>query len=282
MSPIRVRRRFACAPGRRCPRPARTGLSVPHVSRCWDMRLAVQLYTLRDRLEADLEGTLGALAEAGAEEVELAGLYGRDADRDAADRSTPPACRVCSAHVALDRFEDEPDARARGGRARSAFDTLDRAVGAAAGERRRGRRAGRADRRRVRAVARRRPALRLPQPRLRVPRSTTARPLEPPARRGRAPRARRRLAAGRRAGPRHRARRARRPRPARARQGRASATDGDWKDVLAGDGELDWPAIARAAERAGATHLVVELDNPVRRPGRRRRAARSPRCARLP
>ena len=41
------------------------------------MQLAVQLYTLRHRLEEDLEGTLSALAESGASEVELAGLYGR-------------------------------------------------------------------------------------------------------------------------------------------------------------------------------------------------------------
>ena len=41
---------------------------------------------------------------------------------------------------------------------------------------------------------------------------------------------------------------------------------GTWDDVIAGDGELDWPAIARAAQRAGASHLVVELDNPSERP----------------
>ena len=45
------------------------------------MRLAVQLYTLRAKLAEDVPGTLQALAEAGAEEVELAGLY----DRTAAD-----------------------------------------------------------------------------------------------------------------------------------------------------------------------------------------------------
>ena len=35
------------------------------------MHLAVQLYTLRHRLEQDLEGTLAQLAEAGVVEVEL-------------------------------------------------------------------------------------------------------------------------------------------------------------------------------------------------------------------
>jgi sugar phosphate isomerase/epimerase len=38
--------------------------------------------------------------------------------------------------------------------------------------------------------------------------------------------------------------------------------DGTWEDVIAGDGELDWPAIAAAAIQAGATRIVVELDNP--------------------
>ena len=35
-----------------------------------------------------------------------------------------------------------------------------------------------------------------------------------------------------------------------------------WEDVVVGEGELDWPAIAAAAEAAGATRLIVELDNP--------------------
>jgi sugar phosphate isomerase/epimerase len=38
--------------------------------------------------------------------------------------------------------------------------------------------------------------------------------------------------------------------------------DGTWEDVIAGDGEADWPAIARAAHSAGAKRLVVDLDNP--------------------
>ena len=42
--------------------------------------------------------------------------------------------------------------------------------------------------------------------------------------------------------------------------------DGTWEDVIAGDGELDWPAIAAAAIEAGATRIVVELDNPSSNP----------------
>ena len=39
--------------------------------------------------------------------------------------------------------------------------------------------------------------------------------------------------------------------------------EGDgWLDVVAGDGQLDFQAIARAAAAGGASHLVVELDTP--------------------
>ena len=70
------------------------------------MTLAVQLYTLRERLALDLEATLAALAETGAREVELAGLYGRDpaAMREALDAA---GLAACSSHVKLERF-DEP------------------------------------------------------------------------------------------------------------------------------------------------------------------------------
>lgn len=69
--------------------------------------LAVQLYTLRDRLSEDLDGTLAALAGTGAQTVELAGLYTRSpADmRDALDAA---GLTACSAHVPLTRVETEP------------------------------------------------------------------------------------------------------------------------------------------------------------------------------
>jgi sugar phosphate isomerase/epimerase len=41
------------------------------------MKVAVQLYTVRDQLAGDLPGTLARLAEAGLRHVELAGLLGR-------------------------------------------------------------------------------------------------------------------------------------------------------------------------------------------------------------
>jgi sugar phosphate isomerase/epimerase len=63
----------------------------------------IQLYTLRDLLARDLEGTLQALATMGYREVELAGLYGRPAKDfravlDAAGLTAP------SGHMPIDRF----------------------------------------------------------------------------------------------------------------------------------------------------------------------------------
>ncbi|MFZ4506511.1 MAG: sugar phosphate isomerase/epimerase family protein [Fimbriimonas sp.] len=43
------------------------------------MRLTVQLYTLRDALSTDLEGTLAKVKEIGLEYVEIAGFYGKSA-----------------------------------------------------------------------------------------------------------------------------------------------------------------------------------------------------------
>lgn len=41
--------------------------------------ISIQLYTMRDRMAADLDGTLQAVRDAGYRKVELAGTYGRDA-----------------------------------------------------------------------------------------------------------------------------------------------------------------------------------------------------------
>ena len=73
------------------------------------MRLAVQLYTLRAKLAEDVPGTLQALAEAGAEEVELAGLYDRTAE-DMRGILDAVGLKAASAHAPLDRLEAEPDA----------------------------------------------------------------------------------------------------------------------------------------------------------------------------
>ena len=70
------------------------------------MRLAVQLYTLREKLSEDLEGALGALAATGVEEVELAGLYERGSAGMLAALDAAGLDAV-SAHVPLERFETE-------------------------------------------------------------------------------------------------------------------------------------------------------------------------------
>src|SRR3954465_14166186 len=71
--------------------------------------LAVQLSTLRARLDADLDATLSALAETGARNVELAGLYGRTGEEMRAALDAAGLTAV-AAHVSADRFESEPDA----------------------------------------------------------------------------------------------------------------------------------------------------------------------------
>src|SRR4051794_39743585 len=78
------------------------------------MQVAVQLYTLRHRLEQDLEGTLAQLAEAGGHEGELAGLYGRSAAEMGAALDAAGLVAI-AAHVRLEDFEGfMDDARALG------------------------------------------------------------------------------------------------------------------------------------------------------------------------
>ncbi len=229
------------------------------------MQLAVQLYTLRHRLEDDLEAALAALAEVGAREVELAGLYGRSPAemRAALDAAGLVAC---AAHVALDEFEAAPErvleeAETLGTgtlvvpsvpppeTAAEADATIARIV--AASEVATGAGLGFAYHNhdfefrvlddgsdlwgRIAAAG-------LPQ--------------EPDVGwllvAGRDPV----TVLGELAG---------RCPLVHAKDVRRKA-DGTWEDVIAGDGEADWPAIATAAEAAGATRIVVELDNPSKHP----------------
>lgn len=64
-------------------------------------KISIQLYTLRDVLQADLEGTLDALADIGYRKVELAGTYGRTATefRRLLDQRH---IRATSTHVGID------------------------------------------------------------------------------------------------------------------------------------------------------------------------------------
>jgi sugar phosphate isomerase/epimerase len=229
------------------------------------LQLAVQLYTLRARLAEDLEGTLGALAQAGAQEVELAGLYGRDGAgmRAALDAA---GLEACSAHVPLDRFENEPELVVEEAGAldveflvvpsvphpasvAEADAVVARLIGAAEVTRGAGLHfayhnhdfefrelEGDGD----------------------LWSRVTAAGLdhEPDvgwlAVAGRDPVA----VLGELSG---------RVPLVHAKDVRRTA-DGGWEDVIAGDGDLDWPAIAEAAAAAGATRLIVELDNPSANP----------------
>ena len=69
------------------------------------MQLAVQLYTLRHRLDQDLEGTLAQLAEAGASEVELAGFYGRT-PAEMRELLDAAGLKAVSGHVPIEGWEE--------------------------------------------------------------------------------------------------------------------------------------------------------------------------------
>ena len=220
------------------------------------MRLAVQLYTLRAKLAEDVPGTLQALAEAGAEEVELAGLYDRSAD-DMRTILDQVGLKAASTHARLERLEDEPDAVLQEARTLgvetvivpwvptpendSEADALvGRIVKAGVGVREAGFRFGYHNHAfefgevdlwsRIVASGL---DLELDVGWLRVAGHDPVAELE-------------------------------------AHAGRLLLVhakdvrpDGDgWLDVVAGDGELDFKAIADAARAGGARHLVVELDTP--------------------
>jgi sugar phosphate isomerase/epimerase len=229
------------------------------------MQIAAQLYTLRHALGQDLEATLAALAEAGAREVELAGLYGRSATemRAALDAAGLVAC---AAHIPIESFLAAPD-RVLGAADILGIETLvvpsvaPPETGTAAeatvaqlielAELVTGAGLGFAYHNhdfefRVlddgSTLWERIGAAELPQ--------------EPDVGwlivAGRDPVA----VLGDLAG---------RCPLVHAKDVRRKA-DGSWEDVIAGDGEADWPAVVEAAEAAGATRMVVELDNPSAHP----------------
>jgi sugar phosphate isomerase/epimerase len=225
------------------------------------MQLAVQLYTLRDRLQEDLEGTLAQLAEAGARQVETAGLYGRSAAdmRAALDAA---GLTVCAAHLPLDEFERSlEDAATLGAEiavlpwvqppetAAAADETVARIVAAseAAGKAGLGFAYHNHD-------FEFRPLDDGSDLWSRI--TAAALPHEPDVGwllvAGRDPAA----VIGELAG---------RCPLVHAKDVREKA-DGTWEDVIAGDGDIDWPAIVAAAQAAGTTRIVVELDNPSEHP----------------
>ncbi|CAN5383042.1 sugar phosphate isomerase/epimerase [soil metagenome] len=72
------------------------------------MKLSVQLYTLRDPLGDDFEGTLSAVKEIGLEYVELAGDLGRSAQewRETLDRL---GLKASGAHIGLALLDEDLD-----------------------------------------------------------------------------------------------------------------------------------------------------------------------------
>jgi sugar phosphate isomerase/epimerase len=229
------------------------------------MQLAVQLYTLRHALEADLEATLAALSDAGGREVELAGLYGRSpAEMRAALDAAGLA--ACAAHIPIERFEDEPhrvlDEAEALGVATLVVPWVQPPETAAA-----------ADATVARIVAASEVATRAGLGFAYHNHDFEFRPLDDgsdlweritAARLPQEPDVGWLLVAGldpvtvlgELAG---------RCPLVHAKDVRRKA-DGTWEDVIAGDGEADWPAIAAAAVAAGATRIVVELDNPSEHP----------------
>jgi sugar phosphate isomerase/epimerase len=229
------------------------------------MNLAVQLYTLRHLLEADLEGTLAQLGEAGAHEVELAGFYGRTPAEMRAALDAAGLVAVAG-HVPIEGFEGSPEgvvaaAQALGietlvlpwiqppETAAEADAVVARIVGAS--EVATGAGLGFAYHNHDFEF---RP---LDDGSDLWGRITAAGlPHEPDIGwlvvAGRDPVATLGELSGR-------------VPLVHAKDVRRKA-DGTWEDVIAGDGEIDWVAVVVAAKDAGATRIVVELDNPSEHP----------------
>jgi sugar phosphate isomerase/epimerase len=229
------------------------------------VQLAVQLYTLRHRLEQDLEGTLAQLAEAGVSEVELAGFY----DRTPAEMRRlldAAGLKAVSGHVPIEGWEEAPDSVVAAAEALGC-DTLVVPWVPPPGT------AAEAD-----AVVERISTARAVAESASLTfayhnhdfefrplddgtdlwsRLTAAQmPHQPDVGwlmvAGRDPVATINELAGRCP-------------TIHAKDVRRKA-DGTWEDVIAGDGEIDWPAVVAAAIAAGAARIVVELDNPSEHP----------------
>jgi sugar phosphate isomerase/epimerase len=221
------------------------------------MKLAVQLYTLRAKLAEDVPGTLHALAAAGAEEVELAGLYERSAS-DMKALLDDAGLTAASMHAPLQRLEDEPDAVIEEARtlgvgtvimpylpeppenASEADEVVGRIVAAGIKVRQAGLRFGYHNH-----------DFEFGPADLWGKLVASGIDLEPDVGwfriAGRDPVKELEALAGR----------------ILLVHAKDVRPEGDgWLDVVAGDGELDFKAIADAARNGGASHLVVELDTP--------------------
>jgi sugar phosphate isomerase/epimerase len=221
------------------------------------MKLAVQLYTLRAKLAEDVPGTLQALADAGAEEVELAGLYDRSASEMRAHLDDA-GLRAASMHAPLDRLESEPDAVLEEARALGVGTVIMPWLPEPPEN------ASDADAMVARIVA---AGERLQAAGLRYGYHNHAFEFGPADLWGKL------VASGIDLEPDVGWIRVAGHDPVEQLEALAGRLllvhakdvrpDGDgWIDVVAGEGELDFKAIAQAARDGGATHLVVELDTP--------------------
>jgi sugar phosphate isomerase/epimerase len=70
-------------------------------------RIALQLYTVREKAAQDLDATLAQVAEIGYRAVELAGFYGRTAS-EMRSRLDAHGLKAASAHIPLKDFEINP------------------------------------------------------------------------------------------------------------------------------------------------------------------------------
>jgi sugar phosphate isomerase/epimerase len=229
------------------------------------VQLAVQLYTLRHRLEQDLEGTLAQLAEAGTSEVELAGFYGRT-PAEMRQLLDAAGLKAVSGHVPIEGWEEAPD-RVVAAAETLGCDTLvvpwvpppETAAEADAVVERI------STAREVAESANLTFAYHNHDFEFRTlddgtdmwSRLTAAQmPHQPDVGwltvAGRDPAATLNELAGRCP-------------TVHAKDVRQKA-DGTWEDVIAGDGEIDWPGVVAAAIAAGAKRIVVELDNPSEHP----------------
>lgn len=72
------------------------------------MRIAVQLYTLRELLTADTWGVLRRLADMGFKSAQLAGTYGHTA-QEFAERCREIGLRGIAPHMGIEEFEKRPE-----------------------------------------------------------------------------------------------------------------------------------------------------------------------------
>ena len=71
------------------------------------MKIGVQLYSVRDEMERDFEGTLKRVKDMGYDCVEFAGLFGRSAAEVKALCDAYGLIPI-SAHVSLDDMREDP------------------------------------------------------------------------------------------------------------------------------------------------------------------------------